>query len=269
MDELFDSDEDDDGDDGSDGPLVTADVPSSRGAEAMDSARLGLRSHEEWKEWSKSGQRPSSVPANPARAYKDKGWVSSADWMGYKRYDHNKGKTRMLPFKHARKIVRKMKLKSHAEWKEWSKSGRRPVNVPAAPSRVYKDKGWISYPDWMGYQYTTGDECKRRKKAAPFELARDFVRQLKLRSHSEWKEWCKSGLRPGCVPSDPRKAYKGKGWLNLTSQKEWQKWSRSSKRPSNVPASPWEAYKDKGWVSWPDWMGYEYTKGAQSKKRKR
>eukprot|EP00947_MAST-08B_sp_MAST-8B-sp1_P006651 g6651.t1 len=192
--------------------------------------RLRLTSLKEWQEWSKSGQRPSNVPSHPDRAYKGKGWVSYPDWMGYQytKGDENRGKSQMLLFTSARDIVRRLRLTSQKEWEEWSKSGQRPSNVPSNPSQVYKGKGWISYPDWMGYQFMKGDQLRGKSQMLPFASARAIVHRLRL-----------------------------------TSQKEWHEWSKSGQRPSNVPAGPDRAYKGKGWVSYPDWMGYQFTKGDQ------
>ena len=88
-------------------------------------------------------------------------------------------------------IVRKFKLKSHREWRAWSKSGKRPTNIPSLPSKTYRDDGWISWPDWLGYT------SKKREKGGylPFEEARAIVRMLKLKRWREWKEWRKSGKR--------------------------------------------------------------------------
>eukprot|EP00947_MAST-08B_sp_MAST-8B-sp1_P005274 g5274.t1 len=265
--------------------------------------RLRLTSQKEWKEWSKSGQRPSNVPSCPDQVYNGKGWVSYPDWMGYRA---KKVKGQMLPFHSARGIVRELQMTSNKEWQEWSKSGQRPSNVPSHPEEVYKGKGWVSWPDWMGYQFTNGDQSRGRGKGAlAFEDARKIVRRLRLTSQKEWKEWSKSGQRPSNVPSCPDQVYNGKGWvswpdwmgyqytvgdqsrgrgkgalafedarqivcrLRLTSTKEWEEWSKSGQRPSNVPSHPDQVYKGKGWVSYPDWMGYQYTKGDQNKKRKR
>ena len=57
----------------------------------------------------------------------------------------------MLPFEVARAFVRKLDLGSKKEWEEWSKSGLRPANIPSGPHKVYRDTGWISTPDWLGY----------------------------------------------------------------------------------------------------------------------
>ena len=53
----------------------------------------------------------------------------------------------LLPFAAARAIVRKLKLKGQKEWKEWSKAGYRPSNIPSTPHKTYRDDGWISMPD--------------------------------------------------------------------------------------------------------------------------
>ena len=60
-----------------------------------------------------------------------------------------------LSFTAARAFVRTLKLKSSKEWKEWSKSGMRPPNIPSTPDAVYGDE-FISYPDFLGYAPTRG-----------------------------------------------------------------------------------------------------------------
>eukprot|EP00947_MAST-08B_sp_MAST-8B-sp1_P004681 g4681.t1 len=262
--------------------------------------RLKLTSHKEWQEWSKSGQRPSNVPAAPDQVYKGKGWVSYPDWMGYQYTKGDQMRKKMLPFEEARAVARNQNLTSKQEWQKWSKSGQRPSNVPSHPDRVYKGKGWVSYPDWMGY--IPKDMKVIGEQMLPFEKARAVAQKQNLTSHKEWKEWSKSGQRPSNVPSGPYRVYKGKGWvswpdwmgympkdmkaigeqmlpfekarevvraLRLTGNKEWQEWSKSGQRPSNVPSRPDLVYKGKGWASWPDWMGYTPQKPGPKPKRKR
>ena len=80
-----------------------------------------------------------------------------------------------LPFTGARDFVHGLKLKSQKQWHEWSKSGQRPSNVPSRPDKVYKGKGWVSYPDWMGYTAKKVDG-----QMLPFTSARAIVRSLRL-----------------------------------------------------------------------------------------
>ena len=82
----------------------------------------------------------------------------------------------MLSFAAAREIVQKLKLKGVKEWKAWRKSGQRPSNIPSLPSKTYREDGWISMPDWLGY------EGQAHGKMLPFAVARAIVQKLKLRS---------------------------------------------------------------------------------------
>ena len=87
---------------------------------------------------------------------RDAGWVSMPDWLGYER-KAEVPLVRAVPgswlsFEAARAVVRQLKLKSHKEWYEWSKSGQRPANIPSSPDQVYRDAGWVSWPDWLGYE---------------------------------------------------------------------------------------------------------------------
>jgi hypothetical protein len=148
--------------------------------------KLKLKGVKEWEAWSKSGQRPSNIPSNPARTYRDDGWISWPDWLGCK---GRAAPGSMLPFAVARAIVRKLKLKGNKEWEAWSSSGQRPSNIPATPSRTYRDDGWISMPDWLGYEKRGGGWAKGTTSMLPFAVARAIVRKLTLKGQKEWKVW--------------------------------------------------------------------------------
>jgi hypothetical protein len=189
-------------------------------------------------------------------------------------------------FTEARAYVRKLKLRSQKEWLEWSKSGQRPSDIPAGPHNRYRDDGWISWPDWLGFEGRAPPGSM-----LPFAVGRAYARKLELRSQKEWREWSKSGQRPSNIPADPAKTYRDDGWiswpdllgsgkarnkealpftvgrayarkLELRSLKEWKEWSKSGQRPSNIPSSPDQAYRDDGWISYPDWLGYGSDGGA-------
>ena len=197
--------------------------------------------------------------------------------------------SRTLPFAVARAIVRKLKLKSDREWHAWSKAGQRPSNIPSSPYRTYRDDGWISMPDWLGYTGVT-----QRKDMLTFAAARVIVWKLKLKGQKEWKEWSKSGQRPTNIPATPSRTYRDDGWisypdwlgyegralpgsmlpfavaraivqkLKLESREKWREWRKSGQRPSNIPSDPSEVYRDDGWISYPDWLGYGSAGGGGS-----
>jgi hypothetical protein len=108
---------------------------------------VGLKSQKQWMEWSRDC-RPADIPSAPHRTYKDKGWVTMADWLGYGLGEPPSNE--FLPFEEAREIVRAVGLKSKKEWREWSRDCRTADN-PSTPNRTYKDEGWVSMADWLGY----------------------------------------------------------------------------------------------------------------------
>jgi hypothetical protein len=55
------------------------------------------------------------------------------------------------PFKEARSFVRRLGLKSNDEWRDYSKSEKKPADIPTSPNAAYAKTGWAGYPDWLGY----------------------------------------------------------------------------------------------------------------------
>uniref|UniRef100_A0A7S0RM63 Uncharacterized protein n=1 Tax=Pyramimonas obovata TaxID=1411642 RepID=A0A7S0RM63_9CHLO len=181
---------------------------------------LGLTSQKDWQELSRSGMRPDDIPSNPQRTYRNKGWVSWPDWLGYGKGKQARPRTpskQFLPFDQAREYARSQGLPSTRKWREWCASGKRPHNIPSDPQSTFRDDGWVSWPDWLGYT----EDRSSGNAFLSFENAREHVRLMGLKSH-----------------------------------KEWQEWSSSGKRPEYIPSNPQTAYHDEGWLSWPDWLGY-------------
>jgi len=63
-------------------------------------------------------------------------------------------KNRWLPFKEASKKVlqdaQNYNLQNRKDWYEYCKCGNKPVEIPASPNVVYKNRGWISWGRWLG-----------------------------------------------------------------------------------------------------------------------
>lgn len=182
-----------------------------------------------------------------------------------------------LLFDAALAVARSLGLFSETEWREWCRSGVRPANMPATPSKVYKHTGWQGWGHWLG----TGN--KRSKEFVPFTEALACARSLQLGSEKDWRLWSKSSMRPPNVPSKPYVVYKHHGWrgwghwlgsnnlttksflpfeearqqcrhLQLNTSTEWKVWRTSGARPANVPSAPDQIYKHDGWRGWEHWL---------------
>ena len=193
----------------------------------------------------------------------------------------------------AREFVRALGLKNPREWRTYSSSGNRPVEIPSAPNVVYENKGFTKWEDWLGIRLT-----QRYVNFLEFTEARAFVHKQELKSQKEWREYAKSGLRPDNIPTNPQRTYEQSGWkgwpdwvgsarianqnrtyfnykeaeafarhLDLRSAKEWLSYSKSGMRPAEIPSAPDVVYKNKGWEDWPTWLGYDRKRLHQDQKK--
>ncbi len=237
---------------------------------------LELKSENEWKLYKKQGLRPDFIPGQPDEVYKEKGWKGYQDWLGYKRSNSN-----FLSFESAKKSMHPYNLKSKKDWIIFLQNGLKPSNIPSNPEKVYKEKGWKGYQDWLGYIYKP-----TKFEFLSFEEAKLFIHSLGLKSENEWKEFKRKGLKPDNIPGKPEEVYKEKGWkgfqdwlgyiykptkfnfltfdeakqvvhsLGLKSENDWRVYKRNGLKPDNIPGKPEEVYKGKGWKGFKEWLGY-------------
>jgi len=107
-----------------------------------------LTSENEWRTFKNNGLKPENIPAKPENVYKNKGWKGFQDWLGY---ETNTSKYNFLPYNEAKVFVHSLELESEDEWRAFKKLGIKPENIPSSPEKVYKDKGWKGFKDWLGY----------------------------------------------------------------------------------------------------------------------
>jgi hypothetical protein len=194
------------------------------------------------------------------------GWAGVRDWIGTDIFHYR-------PFKMARAFVRALGLKSAKEWNAYCTSGKKPADIPSVAYKIYADDGWLGMSDWLGTP---------SRKFRTFKEARAFVRDLGLKSETEWYAYCKSGKKPDDIPTTPRHVYVDDGWigmadwlgagrwhqhrtfkkarafvraLGLKSWAEWIAYCKSGKKPGDIPATPHSVYVDDGWIGTGDWLG--------------
>jgi superfamily II DNA or RNA helicase len=240
---------------------------------------LNLKNRDEWREYCKSDKKPNNIPANPDTVYKKDGWINMGDWLGTGNLSNRDKKFR--PFKEARQFVHSLNLNNIEEWLTYAKSPHMPSDIPTYPGKPYKKNGWINWADWLGKNTFQGNS-----KKLTFEEAREFVRNLNLKSTKEWANYCGSGNKPSVIPNRPSAVYKDNGWQgwgdwlgtgtiahfnkqffsfqelklivqnnNIKSQSEWHNYYKNLVDKSNIPSNPQSTFKDKGWVNWADFLG--------------
>ena len=239
---------------------------------------LGLTSGKEWRAYSKGDERPFDIPTAPNVVYANLGWSGMGDWLGTGRIFPGQ----FRPFKKARSFARGLGLKSVIEWYDYSKSGKKPADIPAGPQNTYAKTGWNGWGDWLA----TDAVATRSRRYRSFAAARAFARSLGLKSVAGWRNYLKSGKKPNDIPSKPDLVYANGGWvgwgdwfgtgviaphlrqyqtfkkartfvrsLGLKSWSDWWRFCKSRKKPDDIPASPKNVYAHDGWSGIDDWLG--------------
>ena len=180
----------------------------------------GLEYDEEWHvlvrgEYENKSPLPEDIPPNPDVIYRNVGWRGWSDWL-----ISPENRKVYSSFYKSREFARSLKLKTKNQWLEYV-SQENPsflkykINIPIKPWLEYRDKGWKSWAGWFGVQIEFRD----------FKTTRKFVRTLKFKTVSEWKDYC-SGHS-----------------------------FKHGKKAKNIYAYPDIAFKNSGWKGWDDWFG--------------
>jgi hypothetical protein len=150
-----------------------------------------------------------------------------------------------LTFKEARSYVRKLKLKSVQEWREYTKSGKCPDDIPKSPQMVYRDNprmynlqkdntSWTSWRDWLDIPVI---------KYRTYEESKEFVAKLGINSIRQWMELVQSETLPPDIPKHPHIAYR------------------------EISSSSGMIIKKRTWISWSDFLNkdeaFAFVKGKE------
>lgn len=88
-----------------------------------------------------------TLPSKPDLEYWDKGWKDWNDWLGSDINYHDLSRSK--------KFVASLKLKNRAGWEDYcnkrmTKLSPKPENIFTYPDIGYREKGWLSWDDWLG-----------------------------------------------------------------------------------------------------------------------
>jgi superfamily II DNA or RNA helicase len=241
---------------------------------------LRLKNQSEWRSYCANNLIPVDIPKAPHLTYKKPVWQGWGDFLGTGNIaNFNKV---FWEYNKARNYVLKLRLSKKDEFKDLATQGLLPSGVPTNPNRTYAQTGWQSWGHWLG----TNSVATFNKSYLPYQEARAFVHQLKLRNWTEWRQYKKLHRLPNDVPANPHQVYKSKGWidmgdwlgsknyqpkvnrardfnearkfvrsLQLKSINEWQAFANSTLRPNDIPKSPSTVYANSGFVDLFDWIG--------------
>ena len=234
----------------------------------------------QWKNFALTKEKPKDIPSDPRRYYKGQGWIDVKSFLGSPNIS-NINKNKNFPnYEDAKKIVKKLKLSSASKYQKW-KNKNPHINLPYKPQNSYKNKGWVSWGDYLGTGYIA--DSKKKNVFVSYKSAKKIVKKENIKSLSEYEIFInKDDSKKYNLPKTLAVFYKDKGWTtsadffetdnfykkdfptyenakkllineNIKSKSEFENWVKTTKK--NIPKSPWGYYQNKGWISWPDFLG--------------
>lgn len=239
---------------------------------------LNLKSVNEWRKWVKENKK-YKIPYNPDVFYKGKGWIN------WKHFLNKKFKLDFISYNEAKKIVNENDIKNNIEFKKWVKENLQ-TKIPKAPEITYKNRGWISWADFLE------TDNYYSKDFPSYEEAKSILFNLNINSQKEYLKWLKKENIN--LPTNPCVIYKEEwvsfsDYLNSTnisnSKKEFITYQECEKiisnkgfksinefikwkeRPNNIPSRPDVLYKGKGWVSWSKLLNCEVVSNKDKGKK--
>jgi hypothetical protein len=157
---------------------------------------------EDWKRMAKAGEIPNDIPASVEVVYKSKGWTTWFDFLGQGR--RNGG---WRSYEEAKKWAKANKITCGKDWILRSSEGKLPDDLPGDPSRVYAEKGWTTWFDFLGHGH-------RMSGWRTYDKAEAWARANGVKSSVDWHRIKKAGQAPADMPSNIAAVYRGKGWVN-------------------------------------------------------
>ena len=180
----------------------------------------------------------------------------------------------------AKQIVQRKGIKIRREFLERRKIDPELQLISSTPYKVYKDEGWLSWPDFFGINKV---KVVTKSNRPSLNEAKQIVRKKRIKSRSEFWERRKTDLELQLIPSNPTRAYKDEGWLSwlvfletnwitldeakrivrrkgIKTATEFKKRRKTDLELQLIPSQPNKTYKEEGWISWPDFLGTNKVK---------
>jgi hypothetical protein len=215
-----------------------------------------------------------NLPYRPSNTYKNKGWINWGDYLGTKNISDNEKKEIFSSYEEAKMIVSKENIKSLREYENFINSKKADkYKLPKTLSEFYKNRGWISSPDFFG------TDNFKNKEFPSYDESKSLLENKNLDSKEAFEKWIKNNNLK--IPKSPWQYYQNKGWIswpdflgysklsfenlreivqteNLKTHLEFKNWRKkqNKKRKKKIPKNPDSHYTNKKqWKGWPDFLG--------------
>jgi hypothetical protein len=189
--------------------------------EAREWVRLNLRlegitSYLKWRQYINGEIKgllplPTNIPLDPVTFYKKTGeWTTWGDWLGTNRIANKVRNS--LSYKEAKFLAQKELNGKKVSGRQWMKLNH-DQRIPRFPDRVFKNKGWKGWNDWLGVNNS------RNKYHFSYKECRQWVAENipNIKNFKQWTAFAQQKLiikRPVFIPKRPDVVFNKNGWKN-------------------------------------------------------
>ena len=125
-----------------------------------------------------------------------------------------------LSYKDAKEYIKKFNIESGDKWRTFTKTTKFPKKlIPLSPSTYYKNKGWVSWPDFLSKK---GFIAFHLRVYDSFENCMQYARSKKISSSRKWTDHTKTEqFKKLNFPTKPQRTYYKlwKGWADFLGKK--------------------------------------------------
>ena len=146
--------------------------------------KFKIKSSKEWIIFARSKKKPSNIPSSPQNKYIGKGWKGYADFLGY---GISEKYVKFFPLRHAKKILKKIKVKSANDYRRRKKEKKLSPRFPYKPEIIYQNKGWNSWGDFLG----TGRIADQYKIFLSYKQAKKYLSKYNFKKVNDYKTFKK------------------------------------------------------------------------------
>ncbi|MGU1101189.1 VPA1269 family protein [Pseudomonas aeruginosa] len=157
-------------------------------------AHLGIVSVEDYR---KRYREDPYLPATPDILYADAGWISWNDLLGREVVEF------YVSYYEAQKAAQRLNLGGGRGRDAYLRCYRDDPKLPSCPHKVYENKGWVGWPEFLG--------GVRRDIYQSYVEARTATRSLGIKTSFDYKLRYREDPR---LPATPYTVYRDIGWVD-------------------------------------------------------
>ena len=113
-----------------------------------------IQSAKAWREATSESDFPNNFPKSPDIKFKSNGWPGWPAFLGTTNKSRVQLREGFVSYAEAHKFAQSIDVATVAEWHKvrnlMTTNGDWPSRIPAYPNQAYQNKGWISWPVFLG-----------------------------------------------------------------------------------------------------------------------